>query len=248
MFSRNCIYFKFKATDSGTIKAYSELISMRLIDTLQLDEKSMGNSEKPSILNSEIYGDIKNLTTSFLINSIATDLAPTKSNIIANKTSSNEANIKIHPPLVNDLNVSKFEFDLYRQSLIETARYQETQLETGELLNPSCKLRVKSRGNKVIKFGDCEMESCFKSPYPDEFWQLDQLFICPCCLNYMKSNWILSRHREKCAWKHPPGREIYRKDLYSFFEVDGKANKTFCQNLCLLAKLFLDHKTLYFGN
>ena len=30
------------------------------------------------------------------------------------------------------------------------------------------------------------------------------------------------------------------------FEVDGKKNKIYCQNLCLLAKLFLDHKTLYY--
>ena len=28
--------------------------------------------------------------------------------------------------------------------------------------------------------------------------------------------------------------------------MDGDKNKQFCQNLCLLAKLFLDHKTLYF--
>lgn len=30
------------------------------------------------------------------------------------------------------------------------------------------------------------------------------------------------------------------------FEVDGRTNKIYCQNLCLLAKLFLDHKTLYY--
>lgn len=29
-------------------------------------------------------------------------------------------------------------------------------------------------------------------------------------------------------------------------QVDGNANKIYCQNLCLLAKLFLDHKTLYY--
>ena len=28
--------------------------------------------------------------------------------------------------------------------------------------------------------------------------------------------------------------------------MDGKTNKIYCQNLCLLAKLFLDHKTLYY--
>ena len=29
-------------------------------------------------------------------------------------------------------------------------------------------------------------------------------------------------------------------------QVDGRKAKTFCQNLCYLAKLFLDHKTLYY--
>ncbi|KAF5828099.1 MYST-like histone acetyltransferase 2 [Dunaliella salina] len=31
-----------------------------------------------------------------------------------------------------------------------------------------------------------------------------------------------------------------------FTKLDGKKEKTFCQNLCYLAKLFLDHKTLYY--
>lgn len=30
------------------------------------------------------------------------------------------------------------------------------------------------------------------------------------------------------------------------WEIDGEEHKIYCQNLCLLAKLFLDHKTLYF--
>ena len=70
----------------------------------------------------------------------------------------------------------------------------------------------------------------------------------------------------KCLLYHPPGNEIYRKDSVSFFEIDGRKNKVsllsyFCdhisfmcmcttqayaQNLCLIAKLFLDHKTLYY--
>lgn len=32
----------------------------------------------------------------------------------------------------------------------------------------------------------------------------------------------------------------------SVYEVDGKTNTVYCQNLCLLSKLFLDHKTLYY--
>lgn len=37
-----------------------------------------------------------------------------------------------------------------------------------------------------------------------------------------------------------------RKDKLSVWEVDGKRYKSYCQNLCLLAKFFLDHKTLYY--
>lgn len=56
----------------------------------------------------------------------------------------------------------------------------------------------------------------------------------------------MDRHQEKCTWRHPPGTEIYRREDISVFEVDGNVNKLYCQNLCLLAKLFLDHKTLYY--
>lgn len=33
----------------------------------------------------------------------------------------------------------------------------------------------------------------------------------------------------KCPWRHPPGDEIYREDTISFFEVDGKKSKIYCQ-------------------
>jgi histone acetyltransferase MYST1 len=46
--------------------------------------------------------------------------------------------------------------------------------------------------------------------------------------------------------RHPPGNEIYRDENVSMFEVDGAVEKIYCQNLSYFAKLFLDHKTLYF--
>ena len=50
-----------------------------------------------------------------------------------------------------------------------------------------------------------------------------------------------------CTWRHPPGREIYRCGKTSVFEVDGEQHKVYCQSLCLMAKLFLENKTLYFA-
>ena len=35
-------------------------------------------------------------------------------------------------------------------------------------------------------------------------------------------------------------------DSISIFEINGEEDKLYCQNLCLLAKLFLDHKSIYF--
>ena len=46
--------------------------------------------------------------------------------------------------------------------------------------------------------------------------------------------------------RYPPGDEIYRDDQVSFFEVDAKNQQAYCENLCLLSKLFLDHKTLHY--
>ena len=62
----------------------------------------------------------------------------------------------------------------------------------------------------------------------------------------MKLGKTNANHRKTCKLRHPPGNEIYRDGKLSAFEVDGSDHKLYCQNLCLLSKLFLDHKTLYF--
>ncbi|XP_016090455.1 histone acetyltransferase KAT6B-like isoform X2 [Sinocyclocheilus grahami] len=98
----------------------------------------------------------------------------------------------------------------------------------------------------LIEFGQYEMQTWYSSPYPPEYSRLPKLYLCEFCLKYLKSQDILQRHSTKCGWFHPPANEIYRKENLSVFEVDGNISKIFCQNLCLLAKLFLDHKTLYY--
>ncbi|XP_050965615.1 histone acetyltransferase KAT6A [Labeo rohita] len=98
----------------------------------------------------------------------------------------------------------------------------------------------------VIEFGKYEIQTWYSSPYPQEYSRLPKLYLCEFCLRYMKSRSILYQHMRKCNWFHPPANEIYRKDDVSVFEVDGNVSTIYCQNLCLLAKLFLDHKTLYY--
>lgn len=105
---------------------------------------------------------------------------------------------------------------------------------------------ARARTPPMIEFGKYEITTWFSAPYPQEYAMLPKLFLCEFCLKYMKSRCILKRHRKKCYWYHPPANEIYRSGDISIFEVDGGVSKIYCQNLCLLAKLFLDHKTLYY--
>ncbi|XP_027555833.1 histone acetyltransferase KAT6B isoform X3 [Neopelma chrysocephalum] len=111
-----------------------------------------------------------------------------------------------------------------------------------------CKNTSETSGRypSVIEFGKYEIQTWYSSPYPQEYARLPKLYLCEFCLKYMKSKNILLRHSEKCGWFHPPANEIYRRNDLSVFEVDGNVSKIYCQNLCLLAKLFLDHKTLYY--
>eukprot|EP00013_Stygamoeba_regulata_P025216 CAMPEP_0177648654 /NCGR_PEP_ID=MMETSP0447-20121125/10941_1 /TAXON_ID=0 /ORGANISM="Stygamoeba regulata, Strain BSH-02190019" /LENGTH=441 /DNA_ID=CAMNT_0019151305 /DNA_START=90 /DNA_END=1415 /DNA_ORIENTATION=- len=105
---------------------------------------------------------------------------------------------------------------------------------------------TKVKNIHMIELGRYEIDTWYFSPYPDEFASCEKLFLCEFCLKYMKKKKTLLRHKLKCDLRHPPGNEIYRNDTLSVFEVDGQKNKIYCQNLCLLAKLFLDHKTLYY--
>ncbi|XP_039336825.1 histone acetyltransferase KAT6B isoform X4 [Mauremys reevesii] len=111
-----------------------------------------------------------------------------------------------------------------------------------------CKNSSETNGRypSVIEFGKYEIQTWYSSPYPQEYARLSKLYLCEFCLKYMKSKNILLRHSKKCGWFHPPANEIYRRNELSVFEVDGNVSKIYCQNLCLLAKLFLDHKTLYY--
>ncbi|XP_040857707.1 histone acetyltransferase KAT7 isoform X7 [Ochotona curzoniae] len=141
-------------------------------------------------------------------------------------------------PLLEHL-TSEYDLDLFRRAQARASEDLEKLRLQGQI----------TEGNNMIKtiaFGRYELDTWYHSPYPEEYARLGRLYMCEFCLKYMKSQTILRRHMAKCVWKHPPGDEIYRKGSISVFEVDGKKNKIYCQNLCLLAKLFLDHKTLYY--
>lgn len=117
-----------------------------------------------------------------------------------------------------------------------------------EIQMPAKKKKAAGPASQIecIEFGGWEIDTWYAAPYPEEYSRNRVLYICEFCLKYMNSDYVAWRHKLKCASKHPPGDEIYRHDSVSVFEVDGRKNPVYCQNLCLLAKLFLGSKTLYY--
>ncbi|XP_063696559.1 histone acetyltransferase KAT6B-like isoform X2 [Culicoides brevitarsis] len=153
--------------------------------------------------------------------------------------------------------VTKEDADLYNEVREKAAKAVAEVMNPGGSINlalssptklspGSMAMVVQERCPAAIEFGQYEIETWYSSPFPQEYARLPKLYLCEFCLKYTKSKAVLERHQDKCAWRHPPGTEIYRCGELSVFEVDGNANKIYCQNLCLLAKLFLDHKTLYY--
>lgn len=138
-----------------------------------------------------------------------------------------------------DDDVKKEEGEFSREEEIEKLRTSGSMTQ-----NPAEISRI--RNISKVQFGENDLFPWYFSPYPEVFSQEDVIFICEFCLSYYGDETAFLRHRKKCTLQHPPGNEIYRDDYVSFFEIDGRRQRTWCRNLCLLSKMFLDHKTLYY--
>lgn len=114
-----------------------------------------------------------------------------------------------------------------------------TARSTRTVSGPPCKI-------KCIQFGRFIIDTFYAAPYPEEYNHESRLFICEFCLKYLPSESVAYRHKLKCPAKHPPGDEIYRDGSLSIWEVDGRKKTEYCQCLCLMAKMFLGSKTLYY--
>lgn len=99
---------------------------------------------------------------------------------------------------------------------------------------------------KYIHIRNHLVETWYVAPLPSKFNNLPVLYLCEMCLRGCESKNALKRHERLCKATCPPGDEIYREGGNSIFEVDGLKENVFCRNLCLLAKLFLNSKTLFY--
>lgn len=98
---------------------------------------------------------------------------------------------------------------------------------------------------ETIEFGRWDMDCWYFSPYPASY-QVRNLFVCEYCLKYFRHDHELDQHSHRCRLRAPPGQLIYDEGEVCLYEVDGHEQVLYCQNLCLLGKLFIEHKTIYY--
>jgi len=104
------------------------------------------------------------------------------------------------------------------------------------------------RNFEWLELGKYRMKPWYFSPYPEELANLGTIYLCEFCLTAFSSKTKLQRHCQKCLLLQPPGNEIYRDPVnkISVYEIDGRKNVKYAMHISLLAKCFLDHKTLYY--
>ncbi|CAF0991202.1 unnamed protein product [Didymodactylos carnosus] len=124
-----------------------------------------------------------------------------------------------------------------------------------------------SSSKRLLQFGQCEIETFYKSAYlpiercdtkpnSTDFNQqpclssklnpIKKIYVCEYCLKYFHNEeYSWQRHLTKCSWTHPYGLKLYETDKLTLYEVNGNSeHRGFCQNLCLLARLFIDSKNV----
>uniref|UniRef100_A0AAQ4R7A1 Histone acetyltransferase n=1 Tax=Gasterosteus aculeatus aculeatus TaxID=481459 RepID=A0AAQ4R7A1_GASAC len=135
-------------------------------------------------------------------------------------------------PLLENI-TSDYDLELFRKAQARASEDLEKLRLAGQV----------SEGSNMIKtivFGRYELDTWYHSPYPEEYARLGRLYMCEFCLKYMKSQTILRRHMVKVFLRVSEINPMY------FPLAISTHRQIYCQNLCLLAKLFLDHKTLYY--
>lgn len=115
---------------------------------------------------------------------------------------------------------------------------------------PSSRLQTPAGGNvKNVVLGTLLFKPWYQSIYPEEVVakDTDRLYVCRWCFRYSCDETAFAEHMQACEHRTtPPGTKVYDHGGYGVWEVDGEEHKLFGQNLSLFAKLFLDHKTVFF--
>ncbi|KAK5193805.1 SAS complex subunit [Exophiala xenobiotica] len=86
--------------------------------------------------------------------------------------------------------------------------------------------------------------------------QCPRLYVCPCCFRYTPDDHAYAQHLQVHRTRREQGLEtqpvpesalkVYEWEGHAIWEIDGEREKSYCQNLSLFGKLFLEQKSVFF--
>ncbi|CAF4332021.1 unnamed protein product, partial [Didymodactylos carnosus] len=138
---------------------------------------------------------------------------------------------------------------------------------SSKVTTPRLTLQRNNSNRRLLQFGRYEIETFYRSAYPFreqcdtrssgtnlnqqsysslELNLIKKIYVCEYCLKYFHDEeYPWQRHLIKCPWTNPYGLKLYETDKLALYEVNGNSeHRSFCQNLCLLARLFIDSKNV----
>lgn len=98
------------------------------------------------------------------------------------------------------------------------------------------KVRISGSKRKLEEYG------LLKKPW------LKLLHVCPYCFKYTENEKEMRQHSQGCPLKtHLVGKVMYCDGEITVRKVKGSKHRLFCQCLCILAKFFLDNKSVFYN-
>ena len=146
-------------------------------------------------------------------------------------------------------NIEEDEFEAYsRKTAINTQKDSSTPDDESIRTDKSDKKWMldnsKIRTIEQIVINNVVQRAPYFSPYPKKYHKRDNLYIWDFSLKYYASLEEFNARDEECNFQSMNPREIYQTDKYQVFEFDGDNtdHRDYLNRLCLLSKLFIEHK------
>ena len=150
---------------------------------------------------------------------------------------------------------SPYPQEYVQKSVLHICEYCLKYMKSRAVLDLHIQKKCSQHNQKLLSLNSSFDQSPVKGqqllnedPKYQEYVQLEKSCQIMTASLFRQTNSIVKPASAQWSPLSPPGNQIYRSQngQLSVFEVDGNTSKIYCQNLCLLAKLFLDHKTLYY--
>uniref|UniRef100_A0A7E4W2U2 histone acetyltransferase n=1 Tax=Panagrellus redivivus TaxID=6233 RepID=A0A7E4W2U2_PANRE len=177
------------------------------------------------------------------------DLIDMKQIYVGRKVTNRKESVQVSPGDDNRKKVNRIGQTNVEYVLATEADLQDEEEDTPAIRKARKKEELEEgrrRNIDMIVLNGWRIRPWYFSPYPEALTRTEGIYLCSWCLSFWPSVYAMKSHMSVCPLNGPPGKKIYEKDNLSFFEMDGGVDDVYATHLCLLAKLFLDHKTVYY--